>query len=153
LRGVDSCGASGGDGRGGKRSNENQGCRGDQGPRTGKLHVSGVFGNGARENETEANARGDTNAGDPQAFDEDVVQNVLRPGAEREPDSELMDATADRKRRHARDTNDGNQQCECSESAKDNGIEAVGSQDFRANVVERAGVQSSRSFRERAEIR
>ncbi len=54
-------------------------------------------------------------------------------------DAELAGAAADGKGEYAGYTNDGDQQGQRGESTKDNGVEAVWSHDFGANVIEGAG--------------
>jgi len=98
------------------------------------MDLSHVFGDYTWKDYANQQTRVYSDRGDGCTLSQNDGENVARWRPECHPDSELTCAPADREGKNARHSHYRDEQCHGCESAKHDCIEAVGREDFRADV-------------------
>ena len=115
------------------------GCAED-GQQAGNPDILDVAANHPRKHDSSGGSCGNADACNHSAFSEDAGQQMPRRRPNREADAELARPRAHRERQHARDADDGDEQCDCGESAEDERVQPIRREHLRAHVLECRGL-------------
>ena len=107
---------------------------------TGHLQVAEIAAGNTSHDEAERGSGKHTRRGHDGAFANDGTQNIFRLRAEGEPDAKLARARADGKGQHTGDSDDGDRERYNRKNSKDERVQAVGRENFRAYVFEGRGM-------------